>query len=86
MKRETWEETGLRITDAKLLYKEEIERNSCGHGADVHYWNLFRCNADGTVKRNMRETKSIGWYTPEEIKKLTLEPVLEYWFKKLKVI
>lgn len=40
----------------------------------------------GRVKRDIRETKSIGWYTPDEIKKLELEAVWKYWFEKLGVL
>ena len=86
VKREVREETGLTITSCKLLEKEEISNNVCTTGMTIHYWYLFECAVSGDVKQNKRETKSIGWYTPSEIKKLKLEPVWEYWFKKLKIM
>ncbi|MBI5358165.1 NUDIX domain-containing protein [Candidatus Amesbacteria bacterium] len=45
----------------------------------------FECDFVGEPKIN-DESKSMGWYTQEQIKKLTLEPVWDYWFKKLGVI
>jgi len=79
------EESGLKIDNFKLLLEEEVENNTCKRGIDVHYWYLFSCETSGKVKQNF-ESKSIGWYSIEEIKKLKLEPVWEHWFKKLKII
>lgn len=84
--REVREESGYKVASRKLLYSEELEWNWCAKGIPVHYWNLFECAITGAMKRNAHETKSIGWYTQKEIKKLTLEPVWEYWFRKLKII
>lgn len=84
--REVEEEVGLKITDRKLLFEEELDWNWCSKGVDIHYWYLFGCTVIGELKRSERETKSAGWYTPEEIKGLTLEPVWDYWFKKMKII
>ena len=77
MAREVKEETGLQTNDEKLLFEE---------GVGAHYWYLFECSVSGEMKKNERETKSIGWYQKDEIKKLKLEPVWEYWFKKLNII
>lgn len=85
LKREIKEESGLTITKAKLIAEEEIDGNRCSKGIPVHYWYLFQCTATGTIQRSTRETNSIQWYTREEIKKLTLEPVWAYWFKKLQI-
>ena len=64
----------------------EIDWNKCWRGISIHYWYLFKCNVSGEIKQNHIETKSIGWYDVDEIKKLKLEPAWEYWFKKLKII
>jgi 8-oxo-dGTP diphosphatase len=79
------EESGLKIDNFKLLLEEEVENNTCKRGINVHYWYLFSCETSGKVKQNP-ESKSIGWYSVDEIKKLKLEPVWEHWFKKLKII
>ena len=84
--REVREESGLTVVKYNLLFREEVDGNTCKRGITVHYWHLFQCNTRGAVKRNIQETKSIGWYTSEEIKQLILEPVWNYWFTKLNVI
>lgn len=84
--REVEEETGLKVEKHKLLLEEELNWNWCSKGMRIHYWYVFECVVSGEIKRNVRETKSIGWYSAEEIKKLELEPVWEYWFKKTKII
>src|SRR4030042_2352520 len=84
--REVWEESGLRVENYKLLFEEELDWNTCSKGIAVHYWYLFKCEAGGEIKKNKFEEKSIGWYTKEQIANLKLEPVWEYWFRKLKII
>ena len=84
--REVYEEVGLVVTDKQLLFREELNWNTCSLGVDVHDWHLYACTTAGKVKRSEEETKSVGWYTADEMKSLTLEPVWEYWFKKLKIL
>lgn len=84
--REVKEEVGLKITASELLFEEEVGSNLCSRGVSIHYWSLFKCEVSGELKRNERETKSAGWYSPGEIKKLELEPVWKYWFLKAGVI
>lgn len=86
LKREIEEESGLKIRKYKILFEEELGWNWCNKGANVHYWYLFGCKVSGEMQQNYVETKSIGWYTPDEIKAIKLEPVWKYWFKKLKII
>ena len=86
LKREIEEEGGLKVNDQKLLFEEKLDWNWCNKGIGIHYWYLFECDVSGEIKQNYIETKSIGWYDVDEIKKLKLEPVWEYWFKKLKII
>lgn len=83
--REVEEEIGLKIKSKKLLFEENLDWNWCSKGIDNHYWYLFECEVIGEIKRSERETKSVGWYNADEIRELTLEPVWEYWFKKLKI-
>ncbi len=86
LKREVREESGLKIKNCKLLFKEGLNWNWCSKGAKTHYWYLFECEAEGKPRLDKSEAKSIQWYTRDEIKKLKLEPVWRYWFKKLKII
>ncbi len=84
--REIEEEVGLEAADLKLLFEEELDWNWCSKGVTSHYWYLFECRVDGDLKRSEEETKSAGWYSKKDIKTLKLEPVWEYWFKKLNII
>lgn len=84
--REVEEESGLLIKSKKLLLEEELDWNRCSKGVGTHYWYLFECGVEGELKKSEREAKSIGWFDAEEIKSLKLEPVWEYWFKKLSVV
>jgi len=84
--REIKEESGLKLVSQKLIFIEERKNNICSKRVSVHYWYLFECEVSGEIKRNKTETKSIAWYSQKEIKKLKLEPVWKYWFKKLKII
>ena len=86
MIREIKEETGLEVTKQSLLFEEEIDWNWCSKGTQIHYWYLFKCKTSGKIKRNYRETKSIGWFSKSEIKNLKLEPVWKYWFEKLNIL
>ncbi len=40
----------------------------------------------GDVDLSHSETKGGGWYTKSQIKKLKLEKVWKYWFKKMGVL
>lgn len=84
--REVKEESGLTVVSSKLLFEEEVHDNKCSKGINVHYWYLYECEVTGSFIENVRETKSIGWYTLDEIKKLRLEPVWKYWFEKMKLL
>lgn len=87
IKREIKEESGYNAKNCILLFQEEIQNNPCSRGVNIHYWYLYKCGITGKIKQNKKETKSIGWYTKQQISKLykqkKLEPVWEYWFNKL---
>lgn len=80
------DESGLKVKAHYLLFEEEVEWNRCRVGISSHYWYLYRCTVKGKVRNNPEASKSIGWYTPEEMKKLKWEPVWRYWFEKLGVL
>jgi ADP-ribose pyrophosphatase YjhB (NUDIX family) len=86
LRREVMEETGLKLERQELLYEEELLWNWCRRGIKSHYWYLFACEVSGDLKRNFEEVKSIGWYSSAEIRKLSLEEIWQYWFKKVGVI
>jgi len=84
--RKVSEESGLKIKNYSLLFEEEVEWNWCRAGIQSHYWYMYKCEVGGKTQNNPEASKSIGWYSADEIKKLKLEPVWEYWFKKIKLI
>ncbi|MCX6781726.1 MAG: NUDIX hydrolase [Candidatus Magasanikbacteria bacterium] len=84
--REVQEESGLQIVQSKKIFEEEADGNVCSRGISVHYWYVYECVCEGEPALFTLEEKSIGWYTPEEIKTLTLEPIWDYWLKKMKII
>lgn len=80
-------ETGRKIISKKLLVEEEIPWNTCSHNIDCHHWKLYEVILEeGEIIIDFEGAKSSGWYSPEGIKKLELEPVWKYWFKKLNII
>ncbi len=84
--REVFEETGIKLKDIEFVCEEEIPWNYC-RSATVHYWYLYKTNIlSEDFIFNEKEEKSLAWYSKEEIKKLNLEPVWKYWFKKNKII
>jgi 8-oxo-dGTP pyrophosphatase MutT (NUDIX family) len=84
--REVEEESRLKVEEWELIFEEELDWNWCSKGVGVHYWYLFKCKISGETQASDLEVKSIGWHSVDEIKQLNLEPVWEYWFKKLKMI
>ncbi len=86
VKREVEEETGLEVTNAEIVREGFIPWNECHRGIVGHYWYLFKCETTGELKENKREVKSIGWYTPSQIKKLKLTRMWKHWFTDLNII
>ena len=84
--REVHEETGATLVHPILQLEEFVPWNWCNKGITGHYWHLFTGQIIGQIFKNTQEASSIGWYTPDQIKQLYLEPVWKYWFEKLKII
>jgi ADP-ribose pyrophosphatase YjhB (NUDIX family) len=84
--KEVREESGLKVTKHKLIIEKEVPGNRCIMGISVHYWYIFDCKVTGKIKGNLFETKSVKFYSVDEIKKLKLEKIWRYWMTKLKII
>lgn len=80
------EEVGLDVITKKLIFKEEVPWNTCRVKVDCHYWWLYECKTKGEVSIDPEGAKSYKWASKKEISKLKLEPVWDYWFKKLHII
>jgi 8-oxo-dGTP pyrophosphatase MutT (NUDIX family) len=87
LKREVQEETGLTVIKFKLLDQGLIEWNVCSRGVKGHYFKIYEITGyKGIVKLDKSEHLAISWKSLEEIKRLNIEPVWKYWFKKIKII
>lgn len=86
-RRETQEETGIVVKGLQLVAEEFVEWNECVKGERGHYWYVYMADAwEGLEKREKREAKDMKWVAPREIIKSELEPVWEYWLRKLNII
>jgi 8-oxo-dGTP pyrophosphatase MutT (NUDIX family) len=65
MRREVYEETGLAVLSAELLYEGEL-LDECRRGADYHYWHAYLCECIGEPRLS-DESDIVGWYTRGEI-------------------
>jgi len=85
--RETKEETNLRIKKFRQIIHEFVEWNVCNRGVRGHDWYVYEIEEwSGELNRNKRETKNINWFTINEIRKLKLEEIWQYWFEKLHIL
>ena len=83
--REVEEEAGIEIHPEKPVFVETL-KEPCRRGADFHEWQLYRATADRNTATLSDEADIIGWYAPDEIKRLDLTIPTEYFLKKLGII
>ncbi|MDO8600330.1 MAG: NUDIX hydrolase [bacterium] len=88
--RELEEETGIRIETSAFAEVLRCDAYSpCGRGAEFHGWFVYD---GGTVVKDRIELlepekhRGIGWFHPEEMRHLELEPVWRAFFKRLDII
>jgi|SRR3989344_8021033 len=86
IKREVREETGLTVSALEHALEQDVSWNNCRWHKGHHHHVFVVTKWDGTVKISTREAKDWGWFAPEEIKKLSLEPVWKQWFEELKIL
>lgn len=86
IRRESKEETGLVIIKPRILLRRKHVKNKCVKGSAFHDWWVFGGYARGKLKRSKRETKAIGWFSQQEIKKMKLEPIWKRWLTVLGII
>lgn len=65
LRREVYEETGLGVLSAELLFEGELP-DDCRRGADYHYWHAYLCPCIGEPAL-CNESDIVGWYTRAEI-------------------
>jgi len=82
------EEIELDATASQLLHEEMVYWNNCWRSnGEGHYWYVFAMNDPGGEPRpDPREAKGGGWFSPQEIQNLELEPVWRKWLEDLSYI
>lgn len=87
---EVKEEVGLTVRSSELALEETVSWNNCWRSNDNgHHWRVYEIEAEGEVILNNsdhKEANGYGWFSPEEIQHLNLEPVWRYWLEKLDYI
>ncbi len=85
--REVMEEANLKVLSHKLLLERVIKNRECKLGKVMHHCYIYETQIKRKDKLDgNREVKSISWYSKDEIKKLKLEPLWKFYFKKIGVI
>src|ERR1017187_4436346 len=89
-RRELKEEVGLESKEIKLVAEGRKENPCRREEGEWHHWKMFEVVATGEIIRSEDETKQAGWYTRDQIQELAekseLEPIMQEWFKELKII
>jgi len=84
--KEVREEAGLRVTKHdRLIHRDFVEWNKCKEDKS-HEWDVYAVEYAGELTIDLREAKNWGWFSVEKLKTMQLEPVWEYFFKKLQFI
>ncbi len=86
LKKEMKEEANIDVIKYNLLIHEFVDWNECSRGVKGHDWYVYEVTRwQGKAKKN-NESKDIEWMSVKKIRGLKLEPVWEFWFKKLKIL
>jgi 8-oxo-dGTP pyrophosphatase MutT (NUDIX family)/ribosomal protein S27AE len=83
--REIKEEAGIEVTPNTPIITEMLNE-PCRRGADFHEWRLYQFKVNYNQATMSEEADIIGWYSPDEIKKLELTIPTEYFLKKLNIL
>jgi 8-oxo-dGTP pyrophosphatase MutT (NUDIX family) len=84
--REVKEEVGFDVVSYKKVFEEQLSLSECRHGVREHYWVMFECEIKGTISPDLKEIKSYGWYTPDEMKNIPLRQGDVYRLKKIGIL
>ena len=83
IKRELFEETGIKIDEVKLFAEEDVLGDECRRGADNHRWHLFTAHVEeiDAVKINDEGGKPI-WMSLEKALTKELTVPVKYFIEK----
>lgn len=80
--REVREESNWSVKRARLIHKE-IVHFGCRRIGSYHEISVYSCKVSGKLKVERDEIKNCGWFSVEEMKKIKIEPMWKYLFKRL---
>ena len=83
--REIKEEGNLKISSARLLLRETVNFG-CRRIGSYHEVNVYLCKVSGKLKLQREEIKRACWFSVKEMRKLKIEPLWKYLFKRLKIL
>lgn len=69
-KTELKEEVGLDLQELNLLLEKRKENPCRRTDGAWHYWKVYSVQVHGEIERSLSETKQVGWYSKDEIRKL----------------
>lgn len=81
--REIFEELGLQLLQAELIFEGKIDITKCRYGADSHYWYLYRCRVEDNPVVLNPESESADWFTYKEALELDLTPSARHIFETI---
>lgn len=64
------EEAGLDAKHVELLIEGRRENTCRRKNGTWHHWRIYRVIEEGRLRRSRSETKRIGWYSEEDLRKL----------------
>lgn len=65
--RETKEEVGIDLPDAKLIFAGLIKQDECMGGADIHQWYLYLSKVETAEVKLDDEGSRFGWFTLDNL-------------------
>lgn len=68
--RELKEEVGLEANELKLVAEGRRENPCRREDGTWHYWKMYQTKVTGDIYRSKDETKQVGWYTKDQMRKL----------------
>ncbi len=85
LKREVKEESNLDVKDARLIFSETVHFG-CRRIGSYHQVNVYLCRVSGRLKTQKEEIKNSGWFSVDEMRKIKIELLWKYLFKRLKIL
>ncbi len=73
--REAFEEVGILLDDARLIFEGTIEGDECMGGADIHTWHLYHATITDPSVMLDEEGSRFAWYSLSALPKNITYPV-----------